>query len=393
MAELHNLYPEVPAETCTMCNDAGTQQCTTCNGTRYCSAQCQKDDWLTHKLLCKTLKEFEPSMRPDPSHTRAIYFPEDGDRPIFVWAQVLGRDAEGNPLLDGNVLQGNDRALRPSSSVKVNVVLQRRLHNTLKVSACPADHADTVPNQSLAKINKDLARTIRGPILVIGSEGLDDSHNQIDLNTTDFRHFIDYLQARDAMVKFVAETEGTHSSANAVPSVRINCLGDRILHPEHRDEYETTTIPASQLIAPTRFPAPIAERVGLPLIMRAIPAALTWRGRHIKMGDRHVQPRRNLTVESLNPLQGGVPGEQRIGSVIVARQDGKPLLFGHVQALGFYAQSLIMRYEEEVYTTRIDLHTFFEERPSREEFEQFFSMWRERYPDESVRDLISPYDL
>ncbi|TVY73477.1 hypothetical protein LSUE1_G007415 [Lachnellula suecica] len=55
-----------PAPACAHCSNLAVHACSVCNNapayeipsknTYYCSTQCQKDDWLTHKAVCKTLK-------------------------------------------------------------------------------------------------------------------------------------------------------------------------------------------------------------------------------------------------------------------------------------------------------------------------------------------------
>jgi hypothetical protein len=52
--------------------------------------QCQRIDFLTHKLLCKSLNDFKDP--PSPYHFRAIYIPEEqGERQHFVWVTTVVR--------------------------------------------------------------------------------------------------------------------------------------------------------------------------------------------------------------------------------------------------------------------------------------------------------------
>ncbi|KAF2101350.1 hypothetical protein NA57DRAFT_53323 [Rhizodiscina lignyota] len=88
---------------------------------KYCSKHCQESDWPSHKLLCKSFREFHP---PFPDACRAIFFPEDTARPYwiplrrsesgvdsieevfeeFLAAQGLGGEWERYPIRSNNVL-------------------------------------------------------------------------------------------------------------------------------------------------------------------------------------------------------------------------------------------------------------------------------------------------
>ena len=42
-----------PANNCAVCKRATTQRCSSCHVEYYCSAECQKSDWQSHKATCK----------------------------------------------------------------------------------------------------------------------------------------------------------------------------------------------------------------------------------------------------------------------------------------------------------------------------------------------------
>lgn len=35
------------------------QKCSGCYQVRYCSKECQKNDWIAHKIICKRLQDIE----------------------------------------------------------------------------------------------------------------------------------------------------------------------------------------------------------------------------------------------------------------------------------------------------------------------------------------------
>ncbi|KAK7052442.1 MYND-type domain-containing protein [Favolaschia claudopus] len=75
MARMNNLPPtfSIPARdlditfpmsaSCAVCHDESEKsrkhlkQCAKCELTRYCSVDCQREDWSRHKICCKSLKE------------------------------------------------------------------------------------------------------------------------------------------------------------------------------------------------------------------------------------------------------------------------------------------------------------------------------------------------
>ncbi len=42
------------AKKCGVCGNEGTQLCSGCNNKRYCSRECQKSDWKSHKSTCQS---------------------------------------------------------------------------------------------------------------------------------------------------------------------------------------------------------------------------------------------------------------------------------------------------------------------------------------------------
>ncbi|QGA18994.1 hypothetical protein EYB26_006679 [Talaromyces marneffei] len=72
-------------ELCVMCNNSPARRCGRCRSVFYCSKDCQKHDFSTHKFLCKEYSEQYP--RPSPDHKRAILFPADKNKPRMIWMQ------------------------------------------------------------------------------------------------------------------------------------------------------------------------------------------------------------------------------------------------------------------------------------------------------------------
>ncbi|KAK6845778.1 hypothetical protein PG995_015888 [Apiospora arundinis] len=81
-------------EACVMCEKKGDLACNVC-GTKYCSKQCQKQDWKYHKMLCKSSMsaDYRLSSRPGPDYRRIIVFPVDQKQPVWDWARFEGGPA------------------------------------------------------------------------------------------------------------------------------------------------------------------------------------------------------------------------------------------------------------------------------------------------------------
>jgi hypothetical protein len=54
------------------CEKAGIHRCSTCLRELYCSGECQKVDWKSHKLICKSLKKLSHELQPYNEVTRII---------------------------------------------------------------------------------------------------------------------------------------------------------------------------------------------------------------------------------------------------------------------------------------------------------------------------------
>jgi hypothetical protein len=53
-------------------------KCAGCSDATYCSPECHRTDWIAHKLLCKTVKDFQTPPKVTERRKfmgRAIFFP------------------------------------------------------------------------------------------------------------------------------------------------------------------------------------------------------------------------------------------------------------------------------------------------------------------------------
>jgi hypothetical protein len=76
------------------CNKPAPKKCGSCKSISYCSTNCQKKDWSIHKIICAEYTSFEATnSRPADTETvvwkLAILFPDDEEKPRFIWVDCL----------------------------------------------------------------------------------------------------------------------------------------------------------------------------------------------------------------------------------------------------------------------------------------------------------------
>jgi len=360
------------SKACAMCNEPSTQRCKQCQSTRYCSTQCQKDDWPLHKLLCKSFENFRDT-RPSTHHKRAIYFPETGDQPVFAWIYVEENGGDIYALVFGEGVSETPRNIA-MDRMNFNCVLNRRLEKIIELKTF-RDNMTRGKNQSLLKVNKELSESRRGPILAVGLE-YSCNYSAVDLDPMDLRHIVDNLRVIYDRGKRL-DQEGARSSIDGVPGVRINCMGDVFLSGA---QYEAINIPASQRNTMSQYPTPICQHIGLPLVIHTIPPTLAWRGRHISPTGIPQRTDTNrlakILVHSAAPLAG---------SVAVFRKDGRALLPGHLRALVDYSFA--------TFDVRDVIGKDIFSIASKKTFLIYFEKWRAEELGGTRGDLVSPYDV
>ncbi|KAF3060909.1 hypothetical protein GL218_03313 [Daldinia childiae] len=176
------------SDQCVVCWEEGDLLCSSCKSCRYCSKRCQKNDWKSHKLLCKAIST--QSERPSSFHVRAIYFPQDRPTPELVWISCLGIPSfeevkgivrEGTP---GNVdiqrVYWNYRLMKPALQ---HIEFHFRDLFLRDGSRPTKSLYETVAKHGQARCDW------RGPLLVFG---VSRSDLYTDATLADFRAVIDY---------------------------------------------------------------------------------------------------------------------------------------------------------------------------------------------------------
>lgn len=241
---------------CEICDKPGEKRCTNCRRSYYCSKRCQTTDWPIHKILCKENLKSDPAAsavtflvpcsivalvlvrrldllslpaclfllllivfaklklepttsRPSPKvpgsvFRRAIYFHPAADCPSFTWIEFRKEDIHGrmqeNPvLLPVLGRSGQDYAIE---YIHANPRTKRMLPHSICVQYRARDSDDGSKMNKGIEIFIDQAngtnlKRWRGPVVFYGLEhtGLMPGGSTMDLNASDLRHIVDWLQS------------------------------------------------------------------------------------------------------------------------------------------------------------------------------------------------------
>ncbi|EAT89578.2 hypothetical protein HBH56_016680 [Parastagonospora nodorum] len=291
-------------------------------------------DWPVHKIICKHYTQFGTT-RPDLDHHSAIYFSPNEPNPRFIWLHF--ESGHNYPTLEDLAPLGVSKERIKAHAFEefaTNPMLDRHIepHHILvslpeAKNLCPCCTTDVDPNGSLIKVDQELADFFRGPLLAFGTHceaDFNKKSSDLDLGPVDFRHVVDNLR----MLYCQCEDDTRHTleggPSKAIKAVRLNCMGDTDF--VGRPIHEAVLEPRSTLELDTDVVTPVADRIGMPLIVRKMPPAVVWRDA------RRPYRVKNFRAAMLNPPDQ--TGDT--GSLILVRKDGKRLHPMHVQALISY---------------------------------------------------------
>ncbi|KAK7534904.1 uncharacterized protein J3D65DRAFT_428085 [Phyllosticta citribraziliensis] len=386
---------------CAMCGKQKARQCKRCKGIRYCSNECQKADWPTHKLLCETFSEFNDSTRPSTDHIRGFLLHDDREKPDLIWLHCPRGE---HPREDGvqhenwKARIGESQLGEPSSTLQIhhNPRLDILLSNNIWLVWRANFFAEgSKPNRCVGAITDSYEfYDWRGPLVMYSTHGLKDDDQCRDLDMADFRHVVDFLSIyrskhqnglKNHFRSRRINSAGTHledpestdakSADNTnwedylknfgdsyeaidlaesyridrpcpdtVWGVRINCEGD--VEKYGRPKFEAVRVLVTDRVFTgelrrDRWTSEIADRIGIPISTRKYKAKVDWRQRFERTNQEATFLHINCNEKPGEKAGWGwcpVEWQMPCGSVLVVRQDKKPLHPLHAEALSEYCQ-------------------------------------------------------
>ncbi|OTB00903.1 hypothetical protein M426DRAFT_26132 [Hypoxylon sp. CI-4A] len=317
---------------CVICDEPNAFLCERCKGCRYCSRQCQRADWPTHKMLCAGYLKFDATTRPTENHFKAIQFPLDRSNPQLVWVYGSFDDISKTFFMKGAPVQNTPVERNPAS--------HRKLSNTIHVCSRATDR---VHGSSLNQCVEDIIATQpypchdwQGSFLVYGMNGSGPKASFKDIDMYDFRQAIDYFISHGRRRPVPTITPET------IKGVRINCPGDRMMF--KKPEYEAVDVLSTDYIFVDHDVSDMANRMELPIITRRCRPDPIWEDvETFKASDGKYLHTCCDQSPRIDPITGVTKGALALmkflendGSLIVVRQDKKPLHPLHVEALCRY---------------------------------------------------------
>jgi hypothetical protein len=422
---------------CEECEKEGALRCGGCSASWYCSKECQKKAWLLHKILCRTLNDFQEAPKaegPGEEYTRAIYFHPDESAPRFIWLKTKDEIPEnGCPgylsicpgalaTINNKEAESGESILMKHLMIRYNHALARPLPYTLFLSYREDFlHDRSTHNQAIDKIidlNSPHLHDWRGPIIAYGTDVFDDipyrydpsySH---DLGPSDLRiiaHRLNtYYFTYDGLG--LRTTEDIRQELDNVVGVRINCDGD--VNIGGRPRYERTELPGYHQLF-QQVATDVSEHIELPIVVQRIPGSVEkWKERSNHPSAR--SPWVNTAGSYLNigckPDKmadswgwGFAPPEWQnlVGAVVVMRKDKKKLSPEHVDALVEYHQHHLMNFFEQEAESSSSDEKFGMKRDrawvmrqiTKEKFHEFYMTRNVMQTEEEKALLLSPYDV
>jgi hypothetical protein len=396
------------AERCIVCNEiasenySGSFGCCGCEYATYCSAECWETDILPHGLICKGFTRYAP---PKEGSKTGLWFPVKGGNPVFfplALNYLLLDLPKDHPVAHRTLLQCNEYR---AYDLDHTLALHPDAACTASIHTASIQRSGIV-NRCVSKFTKDtpFADYWRGDIFVLSmatpKHALDEPQYR-DITLQDFRFIIDYFRYGDEPGPLqVPSPHNKLAISNRVLGVRIQCEVEK-RHSGNPKTYVSVRIPRDHHIFSFK-PTQISRTIGLPLLMTQSKPHFIQRPKPEIESEGplfinyEAQSLRRITDLDDNnwglvPKNFGRP--ERIGSVLVARADGRdirPRQVAMIVAFCLALESHILKarrkdkeYKEKVMT---DLMTM-------EKFHLVFNINKEKWSkkDPSWKSVKSPY--
>lgn len=324
---------------CTVCGVLDTHFCGRCKSSRYCSQECQTDDWPLHKLLCKAFSNFDMTTRPSNRHFRGIVFPEDECKPQVAWLKQSNIEPSMGPHKIQTLQLQNDAILLRALPDTIDIICRENfLADGSQLNKSITAVLATFPKQSYRW---------RGPIVALGKKGRSASAGTCrDLGMNDFRYVANELIAYGGQPLYLRLPTWT-LNPKVVKGVRINCVGAQKAF--NKPRFEPVDIPVTHSVFNTspKDSSEIADRIGLPILTQRCPVVGPSARERAQVGSLEQALERDAGILHLccdaTASHCGLPNHKwrGVGSIFVVRRDGKPLAPVHMEALCMYCKEVM----------------------------------------------------
>jgi hypothetical protein len=382
-------------------------------------------DKVSHRLICKAFKKFCFSASPKEDYKSGLWFPVKGGNPVFFWFKCENRPwgeldcGRTFPKMQCGQAFSNSLVLNlpkdhPAAHQTLLQCNEYRAYDLDHTLALYPDAAYTASIQRSGIVNRCISEFTkgtpfvnywRGPLFVFSMEtprhALDKPQYRY-LTLKDFRFIIDYFRYGDEPSPLQVPSPHTKLSiSNRVLGVRITCEVER-QHTGSRLRWVSVRIPRDHHIFRTAA-TQITRTIGLPLLVtQSVPPFLL----ELRPGIVYERSRflngegaflhRITDIEDVN--WGLLPKEwlrpEGIGSVLVARADGRDIMPRQVTMIGFFCAAL----EPLITTAREGDEEYTKERVARDfiTMEKFHLVFKKRKEEWSKKDqgwmsVKSPY--
>ena len=332
--------------------------------------ECQALDWKNHKLLCKSFN----LPRPNPNTRRGLYFP-GGDEPgRFEWVDVMPDGYVGETIDRKKYLEENgpDRENSVYSQIQARDMTRSSKHRV--EFFCRTDTFIQPSNQGVVDFTRAHAcgPCWRGPVLAMSMlDSGDSGYRYIDMDMLDVRHAADHFSSSH-------RARGTQPKTVLVQACIVSCPHD--ISNGHSPYSERIVVGSDPVFYSGG--SGIANLLGLPLLIRkdvrlddsnlALPEGglrneqAMFLKRDIVSTTKIAAPPQSTRPQDMEAVLlamgvtmaniGGLgkaeelPGfgcspstwaGNDVGSIIIARADGKPLIQEHAEVICEYLKQCV----------------------------------------------------
>ncbi|PMD46708.1 hypothetical protein L207DRAFT_577554 [Hyaloscypha variabilis F] len=384
---------------CCVCNAPRAIACSSCKSAYYCGSNCQKNDWRTHKLLCRAFATFDKEKRPIQEAVLALYFPilkmgEKGlSAPQMIWINpehesgemhIVELNPDGtfkhtDPLKHDEFEARNTQARNMSTPVHArDLEIQSNYKRKFQIDHMVVLHMRCAFNFDGSRVNITLVEVMReqlrmrwkGPLVFYAKSA---GHNSLcrDVTLSDFRTLLDFFKKYQSSAGGLTDALRTnnylelevtnqdlfkvlllHNSNNwTFRGVEIPCEADKrylaveqyiavdvpVVHPIFDDVNQDNSMLVECGVLE------LSKKINLPLLLRRIFPDKRWVRRPELTGESYrnsVAEYLNLNTDISSPKWGSrnlcFSGRHPYGRLLVVREDKTGITAHQVEAVAAY---------------------------------------------------------